>query len=143
MSQQTNHENLERHHQVRRDSDQSVGILFTVIFAVIALWPLMSGETIRWWAAGISAGLLMLSLVWPTGLKPLATCWFGLGDVLHHIINPVIMAILFFVVVTPFGWFMRLFRHDPLKLKKTSDQSTYWIERDPPGPEPKNLYDQF
>jgi len=137
------HENLQRTHAVKRGSDRSVGALFTVIFGVVALWPTMSGGTIRWWSFGIAGVLLILTVAWPMGLKPLATFWFGLGDLLHHIVNPVIMGVLFFAVVTPFGLVMRLFRGDPLRLKKEPDTSSYWIDRKPPGPEPQSLYDQF
>jgi len=66
-----------------------------------------------------------------------------LGDILHRIASPIALAILFYGVVTPTGLLMRLFGKDPLRLRFDREAKSYWIAREPPGPAPESLKDQF
>lgn len=112
-------------------------------FLVVALLPLTTGAAVRWWSLVPAIGFAGLGLVYPRVLAPLNRLWTRLGLVLHRLANPVILGILFFGVVTPTGWLMRALGKDPLRLRRDPSAGTYWIERDPPGPAPDSLKDQF
>ena len=137
------HENLSREHAVEGSSDRSFGIVFTVVFLVIAGWPLLSGNPPRWWAAGIAAAFLALALVRPALLAGLNRQWMKLGLLLGRIVSPIALGILFFGIVTPLGVVMRLAGKDPLRLRRDGGARSYWIARQPPGPPPDSMTNQF
>ncbi len=85
----------------------------------------------------------MLAFAAPQVLAPLNRLWFKLGLLLHKIVNPIVLGIMFYVVVTPTGLIMRLLGKDLLRLKRDPAAASYWIERTPPGPKPESLGDQF
>ena len=109
-------------------SNKSFGIVFAVVFSLIALWPLLKGNEIRLWSLIISIIFLTLGLLNSKILTPLNKLWFKLGILLGNFIAPIIMGIIFFFVVTPTGIIMKLLRKDLIKLKKNNDES-YWIEK--------------
>ncbi len=76
-------------------------------------------------------------------LAPLNRLWTKLGLLLFHVVNPVVMLLLFVVTIVPAGLIMRAMRHDPMRRRFDRDARTYWIERDPPGPSPESLRHQF
>ena len=80
------------------------------------------------WALIISLVFLILGLVNSSILKPFNLLWFKFGMLLGRIVSPIVMALVFFFVVTPTGLIMKLFQKDLLKLKKKNKKS-YWIER--------------
>lgn len=138
------------HHEIRRletdqprASNRSVGIVLAVVFALIGLWPLISGSTLRLWALAVAAGLLVLALVLPRALTPVAWAWLGLGHLLHIIISPVVLSVLYCIAVVPTGIYLKITGKDPLRLKSDPAASSYWIDRTPPGPDPKSLHQQF
>ena len=137
------HENLGREHTVKTSSNRSFGLVFAVVFAALALLPLISGNPPNWWLAAIAAAFLLAALLVPAILRPLNIVWQQFGEILHAIVNPLTMGILFFLTVTPTALIMRVFGKVPLHLKFDSDADTYWIERDPPGPEPDSMNRQF
>jgi hypothetical protein len=98
------------------------------------LWP---------WLGAIAALLLMAGLLWPAALRPLNWLWFKFGMLLHAVVNPVVMGLIFFVAVWPTGLAMRMFGKDPLRLKLGPERDSYWIVRQPPGPAPESMKDQF
>jgi hypothetical protein len=117
-------------------SDRSFGIVFTVVFTIVALLPLWRGASPRWWAAGIAALFGLAALLWPRALAPANRLWLRLGLLLHRIVNPIVMGVVFYLVVTPFGLVMRL-RRSGLNLMRRPDKAaaTYWIPRaDGPSP---------
>jgi hypothetical protein len=124
-------------------SNRSFGIVFAVVFALLGLWPLMAGETVRWWALGPSVIFLGLALVRPAVLQPLNRLWTKFGLVLHRLVNPVIMAVLFFLTIVPLGLVMRVLGKDLLLLSPDPQAKSYWIERRPPGPDPETMPNQF
>lgn len=124
-------------------SNRSVGVTFTVFFLLLALFPLMRGGTVHIWAVIVSGLFGLISLVAPQWLTLLTKYWMGLANILHRIVNPVILGIIFFLVVAPIGSLMRLSGKDPLRLKLDPDAQTYWQERQPPGPASESLLDQF
>ena len=113
---------------IKISSNKSFGIVFAVVFSLIALWPLLKGNEIRLWSLIISIIFLTLGLLNSKILTPLNRLWFKLGILLGNFIAPIIMGIIFFFVVTPTGIIMKLLRKDLIKLKKNNDES-YWIEK--------------
>ena len=109
-------------------SNKSFGIVFFIFFAALALYPLIYHEEIKLWALIISFIFLILGLVNSSILTPLNLIWFKFGILLGNFFSPIVMAIVFFCVVTPTGLIMKLFNKDLLKLKKR-DKKSYWIER--------------
>ena len=110
-------------------SNRSFGILFCIVFAIVALWPVMSGGSLRIWPIPISLIFLVLGLVNSKLLNPLNFAWVKFGELLGRIIAPIVMAIIYFMIVTPIGLFMRLIGKDLLNTK-FSKVNSYWIKRD-------------
>ena len=114
--------------KIKISSNKSFGIVFFVFFIAIAFYPLINNEEYKLWALIISLIFLILGLVNSSILTPLNLLWFKFGMLLGRVVSPIIMALVFFVVVTPTGLIMKLFQKDLLKLKK-KDKKSYWIER--------------
>ena len=108
---------------IKISSNKSFGIVFFVVFLLIAIYPLTNGEDIRIWSGIISFIFLVLGLLNSSILTPLNKIWFKFGIILGKIISPVIMAIIFFLVVTPTGLIMRILRKDILNLKYNQNKS--------------------
>ena len=113
----------------KKNSNRSFGILFFVVFLIISLWPLLKGNDLRIWSLIISILFLILGLLKSKFLTPLKRIWIKFGELLGKIISPIVLAIVFFIVVTPIGLFMKILRKDLLNIKFTKDKS-YWIKRD-------------
>ena len=143
MPDQNFHEQNRLRDPLKTSSNRSFGLVFTVVFVLLGLAPLFFGDTIRLWALALAAVFLVLSLAHPQILAPLNLFWTKFGLLLHRIISPVIMALLFFGVVTPIGLLMRLFGKRPLSLEFEPKIISYWIEREPPGPDPQTMKQQF
>ena len=139
----TFHEDFSTRDEARTSSDRTFGFVFTVVFTVIGLWPAVAGNAIRWWAIAIAALFLVASLVKPSLLSPLNRLWTRFGLLLNKITSPFLLGLIFFLVVTPIGLTMRLLGKRPLELKFDPNARSYWIKRDPPGPAPETLKNQF
>ncbi len=113
---------------IKIGSNKSFGIVFAVVFGLIAFWPLIKGNDIRLWSLIISIIFLVLGLVNSKILTPLNKLWFKFGIFLGNFIAPIVMSIIFFLVVTPTGIIMKLLGKDLIKLKKNNEKS-YWIEK--------------
>lgn len=114
--------------KVKIGSNRSFGIVFFIVFIVIALWPILNNQDIRIWSLIVSVIFLVLGILNSKLLNPLNILWFKFGLFLGKIISPIIMGVVFFVVVTPIAILLRIFRKDVLSLKKnTSD--TYWKKK--------------
>jgi saxitoxin biosynthesis operon SxtJ-like protein len=137
------HESLEREDVVKGPSNRSFGFVFAVVFLVIGLLPLIGGHRVLIWSLATGAAFGVVALVAPAVLTPLNRIWLKFGLLLHKIVSPIVLGILFFVVITPMGLAMRLFGKDPLRLRLDRGTKSYWIERVPPGPAPETLKDQF
>jgi len=120
-------------------SDRAFGVVFVVVFSVIGFFPLLGDGSPRAWALATAGVLLATAIARPRWLSPLNRAWFRFGLVLHRIASPVIIAAIYFAVVTPTGLLLRLVRKDVLKLKRDPQVDSYWIARDPPGPSPESL----
>lgn len=137
------HDDYGRGHDVKSGSDRSFGYVFCGLFVIIGLWPLLSSGTPRLWSLAIAAGFLGVSLIRPSLLRPLNRLWFKFGLLLHKVVNPLIMGLIFFTTVTPIGLLMRVLGKDLLGLRLSKESETYWIQRDPPGPAPDTMRQQF
>jgi hypothetical protein len=137
------HEDLSREEHVERSSDRSFGLVFAGVFVVIAGFPLLHGEAVRWWASGVAAGFALIAMLKPVLLAGLNRLWIKLGVLLGKVVSPIALGILFFGVITPIGLIIRFTGKDPLRLKFNPDADSYWIPRDPPGPTPDSMTNQF
>ena len=109
-------------------SNRSFGIVFFVVFLLIAIYPILNNEEVRLWSLLISSVFLILGLINSQILTPLNKLWFKLGLLLGKIISPLVMGLIFFLVVTPIGLIMRILGKDVLNLKYNKNKS-YWIEK--------------
>ena len=137
------HERPEYAEDLQGSSDRVFGLVFSAFWSVVALAPLIKGAPIRVWAAMFGAAFLLTGLVMPTLLGPLNQLWQRFGRLLRKVTNPIVIAILFFSTVVPFGLIRRLLNRDVLRLKWERESITYWIPRNPPGPRPDSMKDQF
>lgn len=126
-----------------KNPERSFGLVFTIVFLAIGFYPLVGGGGLRIWALVIAGALLLISFVVPVLLRPFNWVWMKFGLVLHFIMTPVIMLAIFVLTVIPTGLLMKLFGKDPLSRKFEPDKESYWVLRDPAGPEPESLKDQF
>ena len=127
------------HNEVKIGSNRSFGIVFSIAFLLISLYPLINGENLRLWSLIISIVFFVLGIINSNLLKPLNKLWFKFGLILGKIISPFIMGMIFFVVVTPIAILMRLLRKDLLNLKFNKN-NTYWIQKSGPKSKMKNQF---
>ena len=128
---------------IQGGSDRSFGLVFAVVFAIIGLIPAFDGHSPHWSIVGISGFFLLMALVAPRLLAPLNRLWTRLGLLLHKVVSPLILAIIYFAIFTPMGLLIRLFGKDSIGRKVDPNSSTYWLPRYPPGPPPDTLRRQF
>ena len=112
----------------KKTSNKSFGILFFFIFLAIGIWPLFSSGYPRLWSLVLSFVFLVLGLLNSKILKPIKDSWIKFGEILGKFIAPIIMAAVFFIILTPTGLLLRMFGKDLLKTKYSKD-SSYWIHR--------------
>ena len=116
--------------KIKISSNRNFGLFFFVVFLIVGIWPLTSGESIRIWFINISAIFLILGLMNSKLLTPLNKLWLKLGIILGAVIAPIVMGVVFFLVVTPIGLVMRLLGKDLINKKYDKKIKTYWIDRD-------------
>ena len=124
---------------IKLPSNRNFGIVFFIVFLIIALWPILKQNEIRIWSLIISFIFFVLGLINSRLLTPLNKLWFKFGIFLGKIISPLIMGTIFFLVVTPIGFVMRLLGKDLLNLKYNKNKS-YWIEKNSPKSKMKNQF---
>lgn len=137
------HEDLTREDKVEASTDRAFGWVFTAVFVLIGAWPLLHASAPRWWAIGIAAAFALVTLAKPTLLSGLNRWWMKLGVLLGKVVSPIALGVLFYLVFTPIGLLMRLMGKDPLRLKYDPAGDSYWIRREPPGPPPNSMTNQF
>lgn len=125
-------------------TDRSFGFTFVAVFAITGVWQACLGRT------GIGAVLLFLcgltlaiTHLRPATLGPFNRAWMKFGALLHSVVSPVVLGAMYFCVVTPIAFLMRVFGRDALKRRLDRNAQTYWIDRTPPGPPPDSLPNQF
>jgi hypothetical protein len=136
MAQQSLHEDLKRDDAPKPSSDRGFGMVFAAVFAIVGCWPLLDGAAPRLWALAIAAAFLAATWLAPRTLGPLNRLWTRFGLLLARVMNPLVLGLLFYGVVTPMGLVMRMLGKDPLRRRFEPGAQSYWIERRPPGPAP-------
>ena len=127
--------------EIRPPSERSTGLVFAAVAAVVALlWR--NSPTVPWLALGIAAGLTAISLTAPSVLKPLNILWFKFGLLLHRIVSPIVMFAMFALVFVPAGIIMRIWR-DPLRSRRITSASSYWIDCSEDRGTTGSMTDQF
>ncbi|MDB3888591.1 SxtJ family membrane protein [Candidatus Pelagibacter sp.] len=124
---------------VKISSNRSFGIVFFIVFLIIAIYPLINDGSLKLWSLIISIIFLILGAINSKILAPLNKIWFKFGIFLGKIVSPLVMGIIFFLVVTPTAILMRIFNKDLLSLKYNRDKS-YWIEKNEPRSKMKNQF---
>jgi hypothetical protein len=137
------HEDLSREQIVKSSSNRAFGLVFSIVFLVVAVWPLLHRNPVRWWALGICAGILTIALGHPSLLALPNRLWTRLGLLLGHIVSPIALGLLFYAVLMPVGLLMRWAGKDPLRLRADPTAESYWVTRAPPGPPPDSMENQF
>ena len=125
--------------KIKLPSNRSFGILFFIVFLLISLYPLINDQGIRVWSLILSLLFLLLGLKKSNILTPFNIMWLKLGFFLGKIFSPIIMGVVFFLVVTPIGITMRIFKKDLLNLK-FNDFKSYWIIKEEPKSKMKNQF---
>ena len=112
-----------------QSSNRSFGLLFFIVFIVVGLWPTIKGEEANIYLILISLFFLIFGLINSKILSPFNKAWIKLGEILGLIIAPIIMALVYFIILTPISLIVRMFGKDLLGLKFLKKQDTYWIKR--------------
>ncbi len=112
-------------------NNRSFGIIFSIIFLLVSLWPILDNENVRVWSLLLSLIFLVLGILNSKILTPLNNFWYKFGIFLGKVVSPIVMAIIFFGVITPIGLLMRIFKKDILNLKFNNNKS-YWIKKNEP-----------
>lgn len=137
------HEDFSGDQKLHVSTDRSFGMVFTVFFLLLGMWPLRKGGPVRWWSVALGISFAAIALVRPAALHPMNLAWAKLSLLLARVVNPIVMGLLFFVVVTPIALILRLLSKDPLRLRFDPAASSYWLHRQPPGPAPETMSNQF
>ena len=120
---------IQGHAQVRMGSARGFGLVMAGALLILSLWPLATGGSVLWWLAAIALCFAGLAIFAPGLLAPLNKIWFRFGLLLGAVTAPVVMALLFFLVITPTGLIMRALGKDPLRQKSGRSAVTHWIKR--------------
>jgi len=128
-----------KNQKIKIGSNKGFGIVFSIVFLVIAFWPMLNGNEINYWSLAISIVFLILGLINSKILTPLKRIWFKFGLLLGKVVAPIVMGIIFFLIVTPTSIIMKLLGKDLLNLKKNNNNS-YWIEKNNQKSKMKNQY---
>ena len=125
--------------KINTSSNRSFGIVFSIVFLIIAIYPLINNEDIRVWSLIVSVIFLILGYFKSRILTPLNSLWYKFGIFLGRIVSPIILGVIYFFIVTPTSILMRLFKKDLLNLKFSNNKS-YWIKKQGPKSKMKNQY---
>ena len=137
------HEQFDRPKQVKASSDRAFGVVIvSAASAIAAVKALLGDATAIWWLIA-AVPFALTAWLCPKVLTPLNRAWLRFGRLLHRIVSPLILALIFYLIVVPVGLLMRLSGKDPLRLTFEPEAASYWIPRTPPGPAPDSMHDQF
>ncbi len=112
-----------------KNSNRSFGILFFVVFLIIAIWPILESKELRIWSLLVGIIFLALGLINSSFLTPINKLWIKFGDLLGKVIPPIVMGFVYFFVISPISIIIRLLGKDLLKTKYNKHISSYWINR--------------
>lgn len=137
------HEQRKENGLVEGSSNRSFGLVFTLFFAIIAFLPYLHQAAIRYWALALSVIILNISILAPRYLTVANKAWQTLGLLLGKITTPIVMGLLFYFIMTPMAIVRGKKRRQALALDWDNTLASYWIRREPAGPDPKTLNQQF
>ena len=137
------HEDFSRGQVVKESSNRAFGWVFVIVFLLIGLSPLLHGGALRWWSLIVSGLVAVVTMAAPRLLTVPNRLWQRFGLLLHRVVSPIVLAIMFYFIITPLGLLMRLFAQDNLRLRRDAAAESYWIKREPPGPRPDSMPHQF
>lgn len=126
------HEDIGRTSEVKGSSDRSFGFVFAAVFSVVAVWSVPSEGEVAWWAAAVALGFATVAVYRPALLAPANRLWFRFGMALGRITTPLVLAIIFFGVLTPTALLMRATGRDALRLRR-QEAGASWVRRDAGG----------
>jgi len=124
-------------------SDRSFGLTFAVVFTILGGWLLWRSNSYAWVALALAAAFAVISFTFARVLHPLNKLWMRFGLLLSMIVSPIVLGVIFFVVLVPVGLFQRMRGRDVLRRSFDRQLPSYWILRDPPGPQPDSFPRQF
>lgn len=136
------HESLQSHRQPKRGSNRAFGLVMGGFFLLVSLAPVLRHGPPRLWALGLALILLVLAIFAADWLAPLNRIWFRIGMLLHGVVSPLILGLLYFVVLVPYAQVLRWRGHDSLRLRP-SEAPSYWVTRTPAGPRAGTMSNQF
>ena len=137
------HESFDRGTAVKSASDRSFGLVMAAFFALVGALPLFGeAPSVRWWAVGVAAIFLLLAVWRQALLAPVNRIWLKFGLLLHKIVSPLILALMFYGTVVPIGLILRAIGKNPLRMQRDQAAASYWIGREP-GPAPESMKNQF
>src|SRR5260221_13473328 len=137
------HEDLSRDDKIEGSSDRGFGLVFAAFSAIVAASRLWKGQPSGTWWVAATGVTLAVALLRPGLLAPLNRLWLKLGLLLFRIISPLTLGLLFFLTITPIGLLMRALNKDFLRRRLERQATNYWILREPPGPAPETLKNQY
>ena len=126
--------------EVKRGSNRNFGLVFSAVFLLVALFPLLGGGHIRWWSAIIALIILVITLLKPDWLTKPNLYWFKFGMFLGAFVAPIVMGLVFLLTILPMGLIFRAMRKDPLRLKLDKQATSYWLKRETPPHPMKNQF---
>ena len=124
-------------------SNRSFGWVFTTFFTLVGAYSLWRAGTTYPWMFGLAAVTAVVTLLSPGWLAPLNRIWMKFGELLHHVVSPVVLGVIFYGVFTPVAMVMRMAGRDIMKRRFDQGAKTYWVKREPPGPAADSFRDQF
>ena len=113
----------------QNNQNRSFGLLFFIVFTALALWPLTNKGEINFYLISIALIFLVLGILNSKILSPLNKAWIKLGEILGRVIAPIVMAIVYFLILTPISLLVRLFGKDLIGMKFSNDIKSYWVKR--------------
>jgi hypothetical protein len=113
----------------KKSNNRSFGILFFIVFLILGLYPTLKGNSPNIYFIFISIPFIILGLINSKILTPLNNAWIKVGEILGMIIAPIVMAIIYFFILTPISIVVRIFGKDLLSIKFNKQVNTYWINR--------------
>jgi hypothetical protein len=140
------HEDFRRSEQVKGSSDRGFGLAvggILLLIAAVRVWLHEGYGAIELALGAVGLCLVVLALVRAQSLAGLNRGWTKLGLLLFKVVNPVVLGLIYLTTIVPIGLIMRACGHDPLRLKRDPQASTYWVRREPPGPAPETMINQF
>jgi hypothetical protein len=139
----TTHESFYREEAIKGPSDRHFALTFSAIFFALSAYGVWKGWTGSMFLVVFAIAFCVAGIAAPQLVRPLNRAWLQLGLVMYRIVNPVVMGLMYFGMIVPMGMLLRLMGKDLLHKGIEPTSETYWVDRQPPGPSPESLKNQF